>query len=97
MTRYKKGEFKIKMRPDLVGNGIRQGYICGPLAIHAGSWDITHIPSGLWVSRGSNRLKDAKAIVEAILPLADWELIDPLKPLSEEQRHRIQKIIRRLQ
>ena len=37
------------------------------------NWTVTHIPSGLAVARGGASRKDAIALMEKLLPLADWE------------------------
>lgn len=88
--RYVKREYKIAVHPDNHPDNTRQGYVLGNLfGINAKTWDVTHIPTGRRMPGMFARLKDAKAYIADILPLAVWseltdsnshEFFPPIKP-----------------
>ena len=79
--------------------GVRSGRVCGPFGLHSilnthrRFWRLTHIPSGRYLADRIRTLEEAKNMVKAILPMADWTQKCPLKDLTWKQREEIRGIV----
>lgn len=90
--KWHRGEYQIAVNPRAINvdeTGRRTGYIRGPFGISSRAWDITHIPSGHRISSSASTLKEAKAIVDKLLPMADWAQADPLASLGDAGRRQV--------
>jgi hypothetical protein len=95
---WKRSEFTIAINPRAypVDPGKRDGYIRGPFGIAKGTWgtwDITHLPSGLKVCEVARSFREAKAIVDQLLPILDWTQAEVPQLMTEEARQAIRQIV----
>ena len=72
----------------------------GGLAVHQyprdilNNWTVTHIPSGLAIARGGASQEDALALMQELLPLADWSQDQqdlPVKKIGTRARRIIER------
>ncbi len=62
------------------------GLVSGPFGIHfddlrdSSGWRVTHLGTGLFIGKPFKSLEIAKEFVVRILPLADWDKVDPDRP-----------------
>ena len=72
----------------------------GGLAVHQyptgilNNWTVTHIPSGLAIAKGGESREDALAVMQELLPLADWSQDQqdlPVKKIGKRARRIIER------
>ena len=98
MQTWTKGSYKITLNPkspqqpgDL---GIRSGYVCGAFGIcrDGSEWSLSHLPSGLHIDNYSSKIAAEVCVVRLLDLAVDWNLTDPLTPVSQEVRDKYKEV-----